>query len=179
MKNITVLIAFISLAFGCAKPVYIVDKSGETASVSLFRKDQNYFIAEETGNVLSKSEASTFSGAVFNTKHAPAQPTAIYLYNSTDCSGSPYLLGNVSPGRPDTFTVKAGAPLVLSFRTRVQSCERDCFKSYYTSSIFTPEDGEEYELFVEPINGVEVYKVTSNGNVKIVTGEKLPPSCNY
>lgn len=179
MKKLTVLFVFIALSFGCAKPIYIVDKSGATASITLFRKDQNHFIVEESGSVLSKNEASTYSGKVFNTKGSEALATSIYLYNTMECSSSPYLLGTISPSKPLTYTVKASTPLILSYRTRVQSCEQDCFKAYYTSSVFTPEDGAQYELYVEPINGVEVYKVTPDGNVKVKANGPLPTSCNY
>ncbi len=183
MKKFILLISFLTLLSGCAKPIYSVDNSGALASVTYVRQDVNHYISEKTGNIVPVDEKDTFNGKLISTEYRRTFPTAIYLYKSVACSSSPVVMGQLNLNRSvsstATFKVKAGVPLVNSYRTKYQSCARSCFKFFYTSSAFVPEENANYEIVIEPIDGVSVYKLENGKKIKQKVDSDLSASCNY
>ncbi len=183
MKKLLVLAILLSLLSGCAKPIYSVDRSGGLASVTYVRHDVNHYISEQTGEIVPAAEKETFAGKMISTEYRRTFPTAIYLYQSVECSKNPTIMGRLDLKRPKTasatFQVKAGAPLVNSFRTKFQSCQRDCYKYFYTSSVFTPEENAHYEVVVEPIDGVTVYKLENGAKHLLEVTSNLPKACQF
>lgn len=181
MKTVS-LIAALALLAGCAKPVYTVDRSGATASVTYLREDVNHYIAQDTGAVVPEDRKDTYRAPLIWTEFTPSFPTVVYLYRSAQCSGGPVVMGRLDRDRGPyilTREVKAGVPLVNSYRTKFQTCDRDCYKHFYTSSVFTPEPDGRYEVVIEPIDGTRVYKLVEGGRTEVETGPALPPSCQY
>ncbi len=181
MKKTIAALGLLALIAGCAKPLYMVDQGGKLASVTYIREDVNHYISEDSGNIISKNKKDQFPGTLFSTQEGRSLPTTIYVYKSRECSGSPAIMGHLKPyqGASATLPVKAGVPLVNVYRTKYQTCKRECYKHFYTSSVFVPKENMHYEVVVEPINGVSVYTIEQGKRVKQDVDSNLPASCQY
>lgn len=183
MKKIAVLVILAGLLSGCATPRYPADPGENAASVTYIRKDVNHYISQETGEVVPAEEKEGYPGKLIGTEYRRTFPTTIYEYESVSCAGSPAVAGYLNIDEPDharkTLKVRAGVLLVNSFRTKYQTCERDCYKHFYTSVAFVPEQNGQYEVVVEPIDGVRVYKLDNGQRVAQDVKTDLPEACQY
>jgi hypothetical protein len=75
--------------------------------------------------------------------------------------------------------VQSGVSLVNSYRMKYQTCQRGCYKYFYTSSVFVPEKGMDYDIILEPIDGVDVYKIDNGMKIKQEGSAKISESCRY
>ncbi len=183
MKNLTLMMALTGLLVGCASPVYLVDNNGPLASVTYVRTEVNHYISEQTGEVVPSDQVATFSGRMITTEHRKTYPTTLYLYDTVDCSDSPTVMGSIDYDDPNarrvTLQVAAGVPLVNSYRTQFKTCERDCYKRFYVSSMFVPQANARYEVVVEPIDGVTVYQWVGDEKQPVAVETNLPKACQY
>ncbi|TKB47743.1 hypothetical protein FCL40_14800 [Ferrimonas sediminicola] len=179
MTRTLLLVALASLLGGCATPRLPMDPSGPVATVTYIRQDVNHYIDEATGQVIPAETHTAFAGKLISTEYRKTFASTIYQYRSTECQGGPTIIGHINLDQPTTVKVSAGQPLVNSYRTQFQSCEKNCFKRYYTASVFTPEENGRYELVVEPIDGPVLYKLENGERIPQPLRTDLPERCQY
>lgn len=176
------VIAMLMIA-GCAKPYYSAGRGGPLASVTYVRQDATHYIDENSGAPIPEAELSAFTGRWISTDNQRLFPTTIYLYKTEACNGAPDLMGRLDARRAatasKTVAVRAGVPLVNSFRTKFKTCQRECYKFFYSSSVFVPEQGGRYEVIVEPINGVTVYRLGEGGKKTLEASSVPAGACRY
>lgn len=166
------------LLSGCATP-YVTDYSGKTAMVTYIRDaGQEHLFSEQTGEVVLPG--SQVAGPIYSSLYGKVGMTTVDLFPTEQCDQSPRIMGSISSRKKSvTATVKADVPLVNSYRTEYQTCERHCYKFFYTSSVFTPKANGRYEVLIEPINGVTVYELENGKRVEIEDVWQAPGTCRY
>lgn len=173
--SMIVCVLFVS---GCAMP-RMVEPTGPVATITYTRDiSKEHVFSEYTGKVVDKNSAG--SGPVFSSNHGSISGTTIYNYASETCPYPPQIIGSVSSReRATTVKVQAGQPLINSFRTEYQTCKRSCYKLFYTSMVFTPEVNAVYEVIIEPIEGVTVYKIEGEERIEANDIAMASGKCEY
>lgn len=166
------------LLSSCATP-YVTDHSGKTAMITYIRDlGQEHLFSEQTGEVVLPG--SQVAGPIYSSLYGKVGATSVYLHPTEQCEQFPRTMGSIySRQKSVSVTVKADVPLVNSYRTEYQTCERHCYKFFYTSSVFTPKENGRYEVLIEPINGVTVYQLENGKREEIEDVRKAPGACRY
>lgn len=182
MKRYVLLAVCGVILSGCAGS-YSPNMGGPVATVTYIRQLKNHYIAKATGQVVAEQDRSSVAGPIFATENLPPRSTVVYTYSNPQCTGKPAILGSVGMKNyqelPLTVQVNAGIPLNNSYRTSYFTCGKDCSKSFYTSSVFTPESGARYEVVVEPIDGAIVYKIENDKRIQLEQVSTLPEYCRF
>lgn len=174
---VTIVLATLLIS-GCATS-YSVDESGKTALVT-YRRDlsHEHYFSERTGEVVAKG--NDISGPLYSSIEGRTGRTGVYYHQSESCATFPKIMGGLDRNNGSlSIKVKAGVPLVNSYRTEYQTCRRECHKLFYTSSVFIPEENARYEAVVEPIDGVTLYKIVDGKRIKQTDITQAAGNCRY